>query len=607
MKRIIISSVLIIAILFSFSGCGSKKNDGSDTLSEISKGEDVSTDISTDEMDLDFTDNDLSGEYDPKTVTTVSEKEDVVKITDGGSYLVSGKHTQIVVEASDTDKPQIILSNAEITCGNGPAIYIKEADKVFLTVASGTTNTLSDGSSYNSSYDNADAVIFSKSDLTLNGSGTLKINCNYKSGIASKDDLVLCDLTLNVTSIGCAVEGKDCVKATNVDININSSGDGIKSTNSEESDRGYVYLESGKYSITCENDGIQAQTALIIDNGEYSVTSGGGSSVSSSSGNSGWGMWGSSFSSGSTTTASAKAIKSATLIKINGGSFNIDSSDDAIHSNSDTEINSGTFTITSGDDGIHADDALIINNGTIKITKSYEGLEATAVTVTGGNIDVTASDDGINAAGGNDSSAMGGRPGQNSFQSGSNASINICGGYLLIDASGDGVDSNGSISMSGGVLLVSGPTNNSNGSFDYDSSATISGGTAILVGSSGMAQSFSSSSSQASFIYTLSSSQSGGRSVALCDSSGKVIASFLPSKQYTSIVISSPDLEVGKSYTLKIAGTVSGCDTNGYTSDGTVSSADSSYDLSLSSVSSSFGSSGGSGGGMQKPGSNRRY
>lgn len=158
---------------------------------------------------------------------------------------------------------------------------------------------------------------------------------------------------------------------------------------------------------------------------------------------------------------------------------------------------------------------------------------------------------------------------------------------------------NGSITMSGGVLLVSGPTDSGNGAFDYNSSAVITGGTAILCGSSGMAQGFSQNSSQASFMYTLNGSANAGDSIAVTDSSGKVIASFMPSKQYSSIIVSSPELTVGSSYTVTIGGTVTGCDQNGYTVSGKVTGGESSFAVEISSVSTSYGASGGMGG---KPG-----
>lgn len=591
--------ISVVLTLLTLCSCG-KQQEQNETAS-LSSGETVKTDISTDNMDFELTNNDLTYDYDEDSAIVISEDEDIVKITAEGTYLVTGKHTQILVSAPDTAKIKIVLKNAQIENNQGPAIYITEADKVFITALEGTESTIKDGAEYSSKYsdDNVDAAIFSRADLTLNGNGTLNIMGNLKCGIASKDDLVICGLTLNVTSVGRGIEGKDCVKCSDAAITVNAGGDGIKSTNTEGESRGYIYIESGSFNITAENDGIEAQTALEIKDGDFTVKTGGGSqnaAAYSQSSN----MRGFSPSAQTTEdTESAKALKCSSLIVIDGGNFNIDSADDAIHSNSDAEINGGNIVISSGDDGIHADDALIINGGEIKISKSYEGLEGTAVTISGGKIDVTASDDGINAAGGNDSSSMGGRPGENTFNSNSSAQINITGGYILVNASGDGVDSNGSVSMSGGVLLVSGPTNSGNGAFDYNSSAVITGGTAILCGSSGMSQGFSQNSSQASFMYTLDSSANAGDSIAVTDSSGKVIASFMPSKQYNSIIVSLPEFTVGSSYTVTIGGTVSGCDENGYAASGKVTGGDSSFAVEISSVSTSYGASGGMGG---KPG-----
>lgn len=228
------------------------------------------------------------------------------------------------------------------------------------------------------------------------------------------------------------------------------------------------------------------------------------------------------------------------------------------------------------------------------VSKSYEGLEGKTVTVTGGNIDITSSDDGINAADGSGSSA-GGAPGANAS---SDVYINISGGYITVNASGDGVDSNGNIDISGGVILVSGPASDGNSALDCDGTATVTGGTAIFCGSAGMAETFSDSSSQPSLMYTLDSAAAAGKSVALVNSEGKVIASFVPSKQYINIVISSPYLAVGSSYTLSVGGTVSGCDKNGYTDNGSISGAQSANEVIISSVSTTYGKSGGMGGNM---------
>ena len=554
------------------------------------------TEISTDDMDFEFSNNDTTYDYDESEAKTVADSEKTVKITAEGTYVVSGEHESITVSAPDTAKVRIILKNATVSNTSGPAIYIEKADKVFITACEGTVNTLSDGTSYTGDFKdtNVDGAIFSKTDLTLNGVGTLNITGNCKCGVVSKDDLIICGLNLTVKSTGCALEGKDCVKIKDAAITVSAGGDGIRSTNTEKSNKGFVYIETGNIDITSGNDGMQAATVLKAANGSIKITAGGGAADTKQNFG-GRNMPG--FGGKTQTTddeESTKGLKTGSLILIDEGGFEVSSKEDSFHSNGDIEINGGSFTAAAGEDGFHADNNLIINGGSITVSQSYEGLEGQKVTVTGGNIDITASDDGINAAGSSSSSSTGGRPGS----SDSNALITIGGGYIVVNASGDGIDSNGNIVISGGTLFVSGPADNGNGAFDYGGEATVSGGTVIFCGSSGMAQGFSDKSEQASFMYTLDSSASAGSSVALTDENGNVLASFIPAKQYNNVVISTPSLKNGSSYKLVIGGTVSGADKNGFASSGSVSSAAQTLDIKLTGTTATIGSGGMSGGNM---------
>ena len=592
MKKTVIPVLILCACLL-LSSCGKKNTaSGTNNINNMS----AVTEISTDDMDFEFSNKDTTYDYDESEATTVKDSEKAVKITAEGTYVVSGEHESITVSAPDTAKVCIILKNATVSNTSGPAIYIESADKVFITAYKGTTNTLSDGTSYTGDFKdtNVDGTIFSKTDLTLNGEGTLNITGNYKCGAVSKDDLIICGLNLTVKSTGCSLEGKDCVKIKDAAITVSAGGDGIRSTNTEKSNKGFVYIETGNIDITSGNDGIQAATVLKAANGNVKITAGGGAADTKQN-SGGRNMPG--FGGKTQTTddeESTNGLKAGSLILIDEGSFEVSSKDDSFHSNGDIEINGGSFTAAAGDDGFHADNNLIINGGSITVSQSYEGLEGQKVTVTGGNIDITASDDGINAAGSSSSSSTGGRPGS----SDSNALITIGGGYIVVNASGDGIDSNGNVVISGGTLLVSGPTDNGNGAFDYDGEATVSGGTVILCGSSGMAQGFSDKSEQASFMYTLDNSASAGSSVALTDEKGNVLASFIPAKQYNNVVISTPSLKSGSSYKLVIGGTVSGADKNGFASSGSVSSAAQTFDVKLTGITTTFGSGGMSGGNM---------
>ena len=618
MKKTVISVLILCACLL-LSSCGKKNTaSGTNNISNMS----AVTEISTDDMDFEFSNKDTTYDYDESEAKTVADSEKAVKITAEGTYVVSGEHESITVSAPDTAKVRIILKNTTVSNTSGPAIYIESADKVFITACEGTVNTLSDGTSYTGDFKdtNIDGAIFSKADLTLNGEGTLNITGNCKCGVVSKDDLIICGLNLTVKSTGCALEGKDCVKIKDAAITVSAGGDGIRSTNTEKSNKGFVYIETGNIDITSGNDGIQAATVLKAANGSIKITAGGGAADTKQN-SGGRNMPG--FGGNTQTTddeESTKGLKAGSLILIDEGDFEVSSKDDSFHSNGDIEINGGSFTAAAGDDGFHADNNLIINGGSITVSQSYEGLEGQKVTVTGGNIDITASDDGINAAGSSSSSSTGGRPGN----SDSNALITIGGGYIVVNASGDGIDSNGNVVISGGTVLVSGPTDNGNGTFDYDGEATVSGGTllvsgptdngngafdyggeatvsggtVILCGSSGMAQGFSDKSEQASFMYTLDSSASAGSSVALTDEKGNVLASFIPAKQYNNVVISTPSLKSGSSYKLLIGGTVSGADKNGFASSGSVSSAAQTLDVKLTGITTTFGSGGMSGGNM---------
>lgn len=388
-----------------------------------------------------FSDRDLEIGYDEETSakvtlsgTTASSESDaveisenVVTITDEGTYIFSGELTEgmIIVDAEDTDKVQIVLDGVEINSPESAAIYVRAADKVFLTTASESENQLSNGGTYNAiDENNIDGVIFSKSDLTLNGAGTLNISSEIGHGIVSKDDLV---------------------------------------------------LTSGTYQITAGSHGLSGKDSVRIAN--------------------------------------------------------------------------GTYTIECGKDGIHSDNAVVIAGGNVNIPQSNEGIEGLSIDITGGDIRLTASDDGLNAAGENDSSGSDGRGGDQ-FAVTEGAYIHISGGTLRIEASGDGIDSNGDLTVSGGETYVSGPTNGGNGSLDYNGEAVISGGIFMAAGSSEMAQNFGSDSTQGVMMVTVDA-QSADSTISLSDSEGTEIVSWQPDKEYTCVILSCPELVQGETYTLK--------------------------------------------------------
>ncbi len=615
MKRYQIYAAALLSAAFLFSSCadsGTEKPIGTTTA-------DTSVIINTEEIDLGFSNRDENAEYSVSSATSVVfsensatitgtgtvQSENTVTISQEGTYILSGaaSNMQLIVDADKTAKIQIVLSGLSLTNKEGPALYIRTADKVFLTLAQGTENTLSDGDDYTITDEDTtlDAALFSKEDLTINGSGALTVSGNYKHGIVSKDDLVITGGIINITAQKVALNGKDCVKIASADITLSAGTDGIRSDNTEDSTRGYVHISSGTVDITAGNDGIQAETLLSVENGTVKIQSGGGSANASTKSDGswnnmwgGWGGFGGYNTSTSTNEESAKGLKSTSSILITGGNVTIDSSDDALHANGDIQIVGGRLTLTSGDDGIHADSTLKISGGEINITKSYEGLESAEILIAGGKVTLVASDDGLNAAGGNDSSALGGRPGMGMFEN-STGSITISGGYLLVDAAGDGIDSNGALTVTGGITLVSGPTNSGNGPLDYASTADVSGGVLIAVGASGMAQSFTSAENQGA-IFTSTGTQNAGKTLALCDENGNIVVSFTPKKAYQCAVITAPNIQKGNTYTLLVGAEITSADENGYAENTSCTSGTKITDIKM--TSNVYGSSGGMGGGF---------
>lgn len=392
----------------------------------------------------------LSGSTAQSNGSGVSINNATVTISKEGCYLISGEleDGQIIVDAGDSDKVQLVLDNASIHCSTGSAILVRNADKVKVTLAADSENELSDGTEYQTDDDNPDAALFSKDDLVINGSGSLTVQGNYKHGIAGNDDLVITGGRLTVNSLSHALRAKDSV--------------------------------------------------AILD---------------------------------------------------------------------------GTFVLTSQKDGIHAEAYLNINGGTTTIAESYEGLEAAQIHISGGTTQFFSSDDGLNAAGGSsfelvdgllvlkDTSSydteqtFGGRGGM--FEVEDNCDITISGGNLTVTTSnGDGIDSNGSLNVSGGTVLVFGSSSGGEGALDYTGSSSISGGTLVALGSSGMAQSMEPDDSHATLMVTWDEVQPTGTRLTLCTQQGEILCSLQSTNSFQTAVISTDSLSAGQKVSLYTSGTV---------------------------------------------------
>lgn len=532
---------LFMAVLISVAITGCSKSDNKSSVSTATTDSAaVNNTVSENEM---FTDRDKEVGYDESSAVTVtfsssgitsssdsvSVSGNTVTIKSEGTYIITGSTSngQIVVDADNKTKVQLVLKNASITCDSSAPLYVKQADKVFITTAKDTQNTLASKGEYVQTDDNnVDATIFSKDDITLNGEGKLTVTSEKGHGIVSKNDLKLTSGEFEITASSHAFCGKDSIRIASGKYTLTSGKDGLHAENTDDTSKGFVYISDGEFSINCKGDGIDAGAYAQVENGDYNIIS-------------------NSESSSNTDSKSVKGIKANGNLVINGGKFNLECEDDALHSNENVTITNGSFNISSGDDGIHADSKTIISGGTINITKSYEGIEGAEIEISGGNITLKASDDGINAAGGKDESGYGGGFQRDKFKS-SNASITISGGKTVIDADGDGVDSNGTITVTGGETFISGPTSGDDSALDYDGDATITGGIFVAAGSTNMAENFGENSTQGSMLVNTNSSGE----ITVKNSNGDVIVSYTPTKSYGCVVISSPKIVKGEIYTV---------------------------------------------------------
>lgn len=592
MKKAILYILCIALITAVSSGCSEKSgNSGTASLTELksSSAEAAQVDFSKTDDDM-FTERDLNPQYDDSSsgcIITLSGNNataasDSVKISDGkititeeATYIVSGTdyNGMIIVDADEKAKPQIVLNGVNIKSETSAAIYVLNADKVFLTLADGKNNTLENGGTFTAiDENNIDAVVFSKQDLTFNGTGNLTVNSPAGHGIVSKDDLVFAGGTYTVNSASHGVVANDSVSITGeTSLTAFAGKDGIHAENSDDSALGFVYISNGNINIESEGDGIDSGSYIQIENGNFKLLNGGGSENGTKKSSDTFGSFkggrpgkaadeSSSVATDDSST-SMKGIKAGNSMLINNGTFNINSADDGVHSNLSVTVNGGKFDIATGDDGIHADKALTITKGDINIAESYEGLEALNIDIKGGDIKIISTDDGINAAGGTDASGItggrdgmfgnaGGKPQNSGGMSSSNGSIKISGGNIYVKMSGDGFDANGSLEITGGSIVISGANSGDTSILDFDSSGIISGGTFIGTGAVGMAQNFSSDSTQGAIM--VSSSGSDGTVIKLTDSSGKVIVSHTANQDFSCIIISCDEILKGNSYRLTV-------------------------------------------------------
>lgn len=662
-KKIWMQSVLTGLLILTLAGCSaglSGINTASSSMfTATTAPDDIEQNVTSDVVTM----INLQGDSIFVDGSGASVQGSQVTITAAGVYSISGtlNDGQVMVDAPNTDGVELILNGVSITTTTSAPIYVRNAGETIINLAADTDNFITDGSSYEfDDIENSEpnAAIFSKDDLTIKGDGALTVEAQFNNGIQSKDDLEIAGGNITISAPNNGIKGKDSVVILGGDINIQAGNNGVQASESTDPEKGFIRIEDGKLSIESENDGLQAETDILLNGGELSITSGGGSANAPE--RQGWGedfmrmrpegqqqpgtQPGMPWSDGQHTrpqmgtppadrqtfnpdmlpddtvlnnemgevqateddiTIKGKGLKAARDITINGGTIQIDSQDDAIHANNNIVINEGHVNLTAGDDGMHADTTLAINDGDIIINKSYEGIESATLMINGGKIQITASDDGINAAGGVDGSSFGGRAGQDAFSMTGDYSLVIQDGTILIDAIGDGLDINGIIEINGGLVLIDGPTSSANGAVDYLGSFTINGGVLAAVGSSGMAMAASPISSQYSVLHYLQRVHPGGTLLHVETQDGEQVLTFQPSKDFQTLLFSTPELQNGVTYSVMTGGSASGVDENGLFSSGSYTPGvlDASFTItSMVTGESSMRGPGGGGGGRWQPG-----
>lgn len=460
-----------------------------------------------------FTKRDLAGTYDEsetvkitlsgKTATCDSSnvhiEDGVVTIKAAGVYVLSGTLTDgtVVVDAGDDDKVQLVFDGVSITAADYAAIYAKNADKVFVTLAEGTENTLTVSGDYVQTDDNnVDAVIFAKCDLTLGGSGSLTVKDTTGHGIVSKDDLVVTSGTYTIDSQDYCLNGKDSVRIADGTFTLTCDEDGIHAGNDDQQD-GYIYIEGGDIDISVGDDAMHAEGFLIITGGDIDISK------------------------------SYEGIEGYKIL-----------------------VTGGDIDVVANDDGFNA--ARPDSNGQSDGTQSTEDDQRQTDSSQSRTNDTETNRPELPKKG--DRPGDSGTPGGSGMGAGMDADydayILITGGTININADGDGIDSNGYIGIAGGNVYVFGPSNNGNGALDYGIYAAITGGEMVAVGGSGMEQGFGDESTQCSALVNFDEWIDAGETITLTDSNGNKLLTYKADKRFDSVLISTSDMKQGETYTL---------------------------------------------------------
>ena len=545
----------------------------------VKSGEKLDVDTHYSEQDLSWdtsseTAIDLSN---PTATDGVTVEDGTLTITKAGTYKLSGEYQgQIKVETADSDAVRLVLDNANITNSSGAALNVVNADEVILYSASGTTNTISDGADYTATgEDDPDAVVYSKADLTIAGEGTLKVNGNHEDGIHTSDGLVIASGTLEVNAANTGIKGKDYVDILGGTINVTAQQDGIKSTNDTDEGQGWTRLSNGTVTVNAGDDGFKASRVVEISGGSLTVEQ------------------------------SDEGIE-AQYINVSGGDVNVTSADDGMNASLKTSDSESTDSSANTSDAANQQQNNQQQNnqqqgslpggqqsetsnqqqqgtgqppqgqppavsGTSQDGTSQNGTSGTGQqqnntqnqgnqnmgqppAMPGGNAQDGTSQNGTTGTGqqGMGQPPQGGMPGGGgggTFEV-VDAAINVSGGNITVNAEGDGIDSNGVTTLSGGTLIVNGPSQGGNAALDTNGDLLLNGATVLSGSTADMFEAPSTNSTSGYLKLTNSSGFEQGSTVQVADSSGKVVANYKVTKSNVQLVlVSSSSIVKGQSYT----------------------------------------------------------
>ena len=498
----------------------------------VKSGEKLDVDTHYSEQDLSWdasseTAIDLSN---PTATDGVTVEDGTLTITKAGTYKLSGEYQgQIKVETADSDAVRLVLDNANITNSSGAALNVVNADEVILYSASGTTNTISDGADYTATgEEDPDAVVYSKADLTIAGEGTLKVNGNHEDGIHTSDGLVIASGTLEVNAANTGIKGKDYVDILGGTINVTAQQDGIKSTNDTDEGQGWTRLSNGTVTVNAGDDGFKASRVVEISGGSLTVEQ------------------------------SDEGIE-AQYINVSGGDVNVTSADDGMNaslktSDSESTDSSANTSDTANQQQNNQQQGSIPGGQQSGTSNQQQQGMGQPPAMPGGNAQDGTSQNGTTGTGqqGMGQPPQGGMPGGGggTFEV-VDAAINVSGGHVTVNAEGDGIDSNGVTTLSGGTLIVNGPSQGGNAALDTNGDLLLNGATVLSGSTADMFEAPSPNSTSGYLKLTNSSGFEQGSTVQVADSSGKVVANYKVTKSNVQLVlVSSSSIVKGQSYTV---------------------------------------------------------